>query len=212
MSAQNQGCLGFLGSLTRLFGSPQQDAVQLPYRLRDDFLTRAELSFYHVLRQAAGDRFVICPKVSLKEIFFVSGKEDKQSFRNRIDRKHVDFVLCDPHNMRPVIGLELDDSSHQRAERKERDQFVEQVCRAAGLPLVRVPVRSAYVVDEVSKLLNPVAPAPLTAATTATASEVPMCPKCRVPMVLRTSKRGDHAGQSFYGCPNYPSCRETVQI
>lgn len=38
---------------------------------------------------------------------------------------------------------------------------------------------------------------------------VPVCPRCGVTMVLRTAKRGAHQGNQFYGCTNYPSCRQT---
>lgn len=31
----------------------------------------------------------------------------------------------------------------------------------------------------------------------------PPCPKCGVPMVLRTIRKGDKAGQQFWGCPNW---------
>jgi hypothetical protein len=31
-------------------------------------------------------------------------------------------------------------------------------------------------------------------------------------MILRTTSRGPNAGKQFYGCPNYPSCRETLPI
>lgn len=30
------------------------------------------------------------------------------------------------------------------------------------------------------------------------------------PMVRREAKKGPNAGSSFFGCPNYPRCRETV--
>jgi restriction system protein len=35
------------------------------------------------------------------------------------------------------------------------------------------------------------------------------CPVCQSPMVLRTAKRGQNAGQSFWGCTRYPKCRGT---
>jgi restriction system protein len=35
----------------------------------------------------------------------------------------------------------------------------------------------------------------------------PACPKCRRPMVSRLARKGDHAGQPFWGCPAFPSCR-----
>jgi hypothetical protein len=37
--------------------------------------------------------------------------------------------------MKPVCGIELDDSSHARQDRVIRDDFVNQVFKNAGLPL-----------------------------------------------------------------------------
>ena len=39
--------------------------------------------------------------------------------------------------------------------------------------------------------------------------EIPLCPHCHLPMVRRTTKKGPHAGQSFWGCTNYPQCKYT---
>jgi ATP-dependent DNA helicase RecQ len=38
------------------------------------------------------------------------------------------------------------------------------------------------------------------------------CPKCGAPMILRTARRGPNAGGKFYGCSNYPRCKETLPI
>jgi restriction system protein len=35
----------------------------------------------------------------------------------------------------------------------------------------------------------------------------PSCPKCGSGMVLRTAKRGELTGSSFWGCSRYPACR-----
>lgn len=35
------------------------------------------------------------------------------------------------------------------------------------------------------------------------------CPQCRAPMVQRTAKQGATAGECFWGCSRYPSCRGT---
>jgi ssDNA-binding Zn-finger/Zn-ribbon topoisomerase 1 len=40
----------------------------------------------------------------------------------------------------------------------------------------------------------------------------PICPKCHTPFVLRSAKSGKHVGKQFYGCTNYPKCRETLEI
>ena len=38
---------------------------------------------------------------------------------------------------------------------------------------------------------------------------MPDCPKCGSPMVLRTARRGRNAGNSFWGCSDYPNCSGT---
>jgi len=38
------------------------------------------------------------------------------------------------------------------------------------------------------------------------------CPRCGKRMVLRTAKRGSNAGDSYYGCSEYPRCRGIVPI
>ena len=219
--SQNPGCLAFI---LRLFGGRPREAGQLPYRLRDDFLSAGELAFYRVLVTAVDGKATILTKVNLADVFFVARPNENAGYRNRIDRKHVDFLICDTTGMRPLVGVELDDRSHQSARRQERDRFVEQVFEIAGLPLVRVPLRSSYSVNELAVLLAPHLGGhdPLVSGVDAEVAEnalaidaasrfVPTCPKCGVPMVVRTAGRGERRGERFYGCPNYPKCRETRQ-
>jgi ssDNA-binding Zn-finger/Zn-ribbon topoisomerase 1 len=42
--------------------------------------------------------------------------------------------------------------------------------------------------------------------------QIPDCPACGKLMVLRTAKKGTSAGQSFWGCSNYPDCKGVVKI
>lgn len=46
----------------------------------------------------------------------------------------------------------------------------------------------------------------------AAAARAIMCPICGAPMVLRTARRGPHAGMQFYGCSNYPVCHGIVNV
>lgn len=41
-------------------------------------------------------------------------------------------------------------------------------------------------------------------------ASVPSCPVCSSPMVKRSAKRGANAGNEFWGCPRYPSCKGIV--
>lgn len=42
--------------------------------------------------------------------------------------------------------------------------------------------------------------------------EVPSCPHCGKPMILRTSRRGANAGSRFWGCSTYPACKGILQV
>jgi hypothetical protein len=187
--------------------------VVLPFRLRDDFLSPAELAFYRVLEKAAAGQFTLSPKVNLADLFFVSRPHENQSFRNQIDRKHVDFLLCDPATMKPRCGIELDDSSHARRDRQERDALVDQVFAAAGLPLLRVPARAHYDAAELAASISQAASpssetTPVPSTVHSRAAAIPTCPKCGIPMVKRVSTKGQTTGKPFFGCPNFPKCRE----
>ena len=156
----------------------------------------------------------------------VVNRNKNMGHANRIDRKHVDFVLCDPKTMQPKLVVELDDSSHQRADRKKRDQEVDDAFSAAQLPILHVICKSQYQSEnlkrQIQTALTPksarveslaVEPESIQAqATDATATTSPVCPKCNVPMVQRTASRGGNRGKRFWGCPSYPSCRKTFEI
>ena len=40
----------------------------------------------------------------------------------------------------------------------------------------------------------------------------PTCPSCNQKMVIRTASKGKSAGNSFWGCRNFPRCRQTFKI
>jgi len=108
-------------------------------------LTTAEAVFYGALRKAVGEHWAVLAKVRLSDVIHVPyGAPDRQAHRNRIDRKHLDFILCAPADFAPLLAIELDDSSHERFDRRRRDAFIDSALEAAGLPLLRVPVRLVY--------------------------------------------------------------------
>ncbi|HRW50892.1 MAG TPA: DUF2726 domain-containing protein [Caldilinea sp.] len=132
------------------------DKEVYPYALRDDFLSPAELSFYRVLATVVDPEIRICTKVALGDLFYAKIKDssDWRRYTNKIDRKHVDFLLCDGQTMRPLAGIELDDSSHRREDRQARDHFVNRVFATAALPLIRVPARRGYAPVELRAVLG----------------------------------------------------------
>lgn len=130
--------------------------VGLPYVLGDRFFSPAERSFLGVLDQSVGSDFRVFGKVRVADVIAVEKGKPKSVWQrafNRINAKHFDFLLCSTTDLRPVCAVELNDKSHDGEERKSRDQFLEEVCRKAGLPLVFFPAQHAYSTVEVSRAI-----------------------------------------------------------
>lgn len=109
------------------------------YRAKEFFMTPAERDFLGVLESAMGERYQIFAQVHLSTIFDhkVIGQNWYGAFRH-INEKSVDFVLCDPVNLKPLLAIELDDKSHDEESRQLRDEEVNQIFEKADLPLLRI--------------------------------------------------------------------------
>lgn len=101
-------------------------------------LTNRELQEYLKLKQYADARgWLICPKVRLWDLIEPKrGVAKKQTLENKIRSKHVDFVLVD-QSMNVIGVLELDDSTHDRKDRKMRDNFVRDALEGAGITMIQ---------------------------------------------------------------------------
>lgn len=117
------------------------------FELRGAILTPTERSFFGALEQACPDGVGLLAKVRLGDIF-KPRKGLTPSVRaragNQINQKHVDFLLVRVADLVPLAGIELDDSSHGRADRQKRDAFVDDVFRSSNLPLLHVLAQATY--------------------------------------------------------------------
>ncbi|WP_201596964.1 nuclease-related domain-containing protein [Psychrobacter vallis] len=43
-------------------------------------------------------------------------------------------------------------------------------------------------------------------------TQTPTCPRCNAEMVERVAKKGQHQGQTFFGCSQFPKCRGVVNV
>ncbi|NVK42092.1 MAG: DUF2726 domain-containing protein [Oceanospirillaceae bacterium] len=120
------------------------DAAENPFYLKSRLFTPPELKYLEALEQAVGSQYRIMGKVRIADIFGVRKSKHSYSHFNRIKAKHFDYVLCDARTYKPVAAIELDDASHQRKSRAERDDFVNRICLANDFPLLRVALQHDY--------------------------------------------------------------------
>lgn len=108
-------------------------------------LTDNEYKFYRELIKIA-DRFNlgVLIKVRLADIIKVDERiinkrnyAEYMRYFGKIKSKHIDFVVIDKYTLRIVTAIELDDPSHKRQDRIERDMFVNSALTSAGINFTR---------------------------------------------------------------------------
>ena len=126
--------------------APPEPGETLPYVKRAWLLDHAsEAKFFGVLEGAVAAVFgpgrcrvmVQMPLCRLVEVERGAGAK----WQNKIDRKTVDYVVCEAGSLKAAFAVELDGSSHDASDRRERDSFVDRVLDKAGVKLVRIDRR-----------------------------------------------------------------------
>ncbi|MBX3691574.1 DUF2726 domain-containing protein [Dokdonella sp.] len=140
-------------------------AIGFPYQLGKPLFSAAERSFLGVLDQAVGPEHRVFGKVRVADIAAVKsglGNSARQGALNRIAAKHFDFVVCRSGDLSVICAVELNDKSHTSRKAQSRDELLANVCRAIGLPLLTVPAKAAYSLQDVrAQFLASVEPAPV---------------------------------------------------
>ena len=122
------------------------------YRRKDYIMTTSEYKFFVQLEQNFSDKFYIFPQIHISSLLSekVSGQNFQAAFRH-INGKSVDFVLVDKKTYKTVLAIELDDYTHNRFDRIDRDVEINKIFKQAGLPLFRV---KGYDIFEIKKYLD----------------------------------------------------------
>lgn len=128
---------------------------QLPY-VQVPLLTEAERRFFSVLEEVLPKQYYLLTQVRLANLVHVkqgSGGFFWKQF-SPIGMKCVDFVVVLHETMRPLVVIELDDSSHRFEDRRRRDAFVDQVLSSVGLPVLHWPAQRTYNKSELWHLID----------------------------------------------------------
>lgn len=127
------------------------------YKLKNSIVTNREMQLYKQLLNEIPERYIICPKVGVKDFIQITEKKDYMKHFGRISQKHIDYLICEKETLKPVLGIELDDKSHQKGNRRKRDEFVDTVYENVGLKMLRIPTSMSNneIKKELTTILNP---------------------------------------------------------
>lgn len=102
------------------------------YQSRSVFSEREKSAFAQIKDIVEKYGYTVLAKVRLFDLVEPSYLTDnKKVAQYKIQAKHVDFVLCDSALKARYI-IELDDATHDRPDRIERDRFVDSVLEMSG--------------------------------------------------------------------------------
>jgi hypothetical protein len=120
----------------------------VPFKAKISPMTPTEQAFFQVLREVVGEDFYVCPMVRMLDV--IEPAVSKQQERKRwfqgfsqVKSKHIDFVILDA-SLQVFCAIELNDSSHQRADRRQRDERITRMFRSAKVPLLFIEVAERY--------------------------------------------------------------------
>lgn len=133
----------------------EEEKPKYQYARKNYFLTRAEHECYDALVSAVGAEYNVFAQVHLSALVDhkINGQKRGAAFQH-INGKSVDFLLCDKARIAPVLAIELDDKTHERPERQERDSVVEGILAQAKLPLLRLENHGRFDIDELEKKIQ----------------------------------------------------------
>jgi hypothetical protein len=128
----------------------------LSFESRGPLFSPAERSFLGVLDQTLDGRYRVFGKVRLGDMVKPAkglSNSKRATAQNKLNQKHIDFVVCSASNLAVVGVVELDDKSHGREDRVGRDLFVDQALAGANIPIAHFPAKKGYQIQEVQTKL-----------------------------------------------------------
>ncbi len=130
-------------------------SAKLPYNRKNYIMSVPEHAFFNTLEVLLAEKYYIFPQLNLDKLIYVQkGTGNYFSHYRRINQYSVDFVICSKTTISPLLAIELDDSSHSKPDRQNRDRVVNSALDDAGLPVLRIPLQQSYDLDMLSKLIE----------------------------------------------------------
>lgn len=128
------------------------------YYLKNSIVTSVEKWMYNIIKDELTEEYIVAPKVGIKD--FVGVKKGNNYFKyfGHISQRHIDFLICKKDILSPALGIEIDDTSHEQQNRKNRDQENDQIYNAIGIKVLHIPTRikEEELRDRIKKAITPV--------------------------------------------------------
>lgn len=112
--------------------------------VKRSYLRKEELAYLQHLQSALGDKYVVKPQVHLSDIADVKfGYYDHDNLYYDLKRIILDYVVFDS-DYNPLVGVELNGSSHLFNHRKSRDCLAENLLHNIGVEYYEIDLSKKF--------------------------------------------------------------------
>lgn len=129
--------------------------AQYRYYAKPYVMTSRENECFKTLNEIFSSKWFVVPQVHLSALldYRVKGQNWNAAFRH-INGKSVDFVLIGKESYKVICVIELDDSTHSKPDRIERDAEIERMFKEARIPLARIGGFESMTKSEIAKVIT----------------------------------------------------------
>ena len=142
--------LEFLGLIdTNQDNNKKEDTI---YELKP-IMSDYERKFYNILKELENN-YIIVPQLNLASVIkkINNNRYYSELFRN------IDFAIFSKDYSRLLLLIEINDKTHQKRNRRDRDLKVQKICNDVNVKLIKFytnyPNDKEYVINRVKKELN----------------------------------------------------------
>ncbi len=113
------------------------------------YLTQTEIRYFEVILSVLGNDYLVYPQVNLAAVLDKKGGSNGRTelFRN------ADFGVF-TKDFELLALIEINDASHLRKDRVERDKKVAKICRSAGVPIITFWTKDKLVPEKIARELH----------------------------------------------------------
>ncbi len=154
--------------------------------------------------------------ISLKDdSVFVMKRNDLRSYIKKVWKDHPDALTPEQITQisEKLFPLTQVDAAQKAAHIEAiRQKFDLEAVVSEPLPTEPAPPEPAPEPPAEQSVVPDVPSVPEPPEPSDSETEEKVCPRCGAKLTLRTAKRGNNAGNQFYGCSAFPKCRYIMNI
>lgn len=145
-------------NIEKFIKTKETKEIKQHYKKKLYLTTKTELEIYKILLEICTKyNLILFTQVVLYEIVQVNEKpftREYAKYFNKICSKSIDFVIADKETTRIRLCIELDDPTHKKKKRIQRDEFIDKLFEDLQIDLLRIKTCNEYNINQIESKIR----------------------------------------------------------